>query len=61
MDTIIKTQDKVRIHVDSWNGDDGSVFLSLMSDFGSASVALTRAEALELSDAIEQIIAEVAA
>jgi hypothetical protein len=46
METIIKTEDGVRVSVDSW--DDGGAWLHLSMRHGTASAVLTRAEAQQL-------------
>ena len=46
METIIKTEDGVRVSVDSW--DDGGAWLHLSMRHGTSSAVLTRAEAQQL-------------
>lgn len=46
METTIKTEDGVKVSVDSW--DDGGAWLHLSMRHGSASAVLTRAEAQQL-------------
>ena len=46
MDTTIKTEDGVKVSVDSW--DDGGAWLHLSMRHGTASAVLTRAEAQQL-------------
>jgi len=46
METIIKTEDGVRVSVDSW--DEGGAWLHLSMRHGTASAVLTRAEAQQL-------------
>ena len=46
METTIKTEDGVKVSVDSW--DDGGAWLHLSMRHGTASAVLTRAEAQQL-------------
>lgn len=58
METIIKTEDGVRVSVDSW--DDGGAWLHLSMGHGTASAVLTRAEAQKLLAGLQAVL-EVAA
>lgn len=58
METIIKTEDGVKVSVDSW--DDGGAWLHLSMRHGTASAVLTRAEAQQLVAGLLAVL-EVAA
>ena len=58
METTIKTEDGVKVSVDSW--DDGGAWLHLSMRHGSASAVLTRAEAQQLVAGLLAVL-EVAA
>ena len=60
MDHVIKTQDGVRISMDSW--DDGGAWLGMQLRGASAHAVLTRGEAQALLEALQAILsAKVAA
>jgi hypothetical protein len=56
METIIKTEDGVRVSVDSW--DDGGAWLHLSTMHGTSCVAMTRAEAQKLLAGLQAVLAE---
>jgi hypothetical protein len=58
METTIKTEDGVKVSVDSW--DDGGAWLHLSMRHGTASAVLTRAEAQQLVAGLLAVL-EVAA
>jgi hypothetical protein len=55
METVIHTEDRVRVSIDSW--DDGGVWLSLQLRGASANAVLTRAEALTMLAGLQAILA----
>ena len=60
MEFVIKTEEGVRIAVDSW--DDGGAWLGLQQKGSASYASLTRAEAQAMFDALAAILgAEVAA
>jgi hypothetical protein len=54
METIIKTEDGVRVSVDSW--DDGGAWLHLQGRGASMNAVLTRDEAQRLVDGLQRIL-----
>ena len=60
IETIFKTEDDVRVSIDSW--DNGGAWLHLSMRHGTAAAVLTRAEAEQLLAGLQLILAsEVAA
>ena len=60
METIIRTEDDVRVSIDAW--DNGGAWLHLGMRNGSSSAIFTRAEAEKLLAGLQAILgAEVAA
>ena len=60
METIIKTEDGVRVSIDTW--DEGGAWLHLGMRNGSSSAIFTRAEAEKLLAGLQAILgAEVTA
>jgi len=60
IETIINTQDDIRVAVSNW--DEGGAWISLMSGSWSSNVAMTRDEALMLLDGLKAVLqAEVEA
>jgi hypothetical protein len=56
METIIKTEDGVRVSIDTW--DNGGAWLHLGTRHGSSSAVLTRAEAQKLLAGLQAVLAE---
>ena len=56
METIIRTEDGVRVSIDSW--DEGGAWLHLSMRNGTASVVLTREEAQKLLAGLQAVLAE---
>ena len=56
METIIKTEDGVRVSIDSW--DNGGAWLHLSMRNGTASAIFTRAEAEKLLAGLQAVLAE---
>jgi len=56
IETIIHTQENVRISVDVW--DDGGVWLSLQGRGASMHTTLTRAEAEQMLKGLQAILAK---
>jgi hypothetical protein len=60
IEIMFKTEDGVRISVDEW--DNGGAWISLQMRGASCNTALTRAEAQQMMEALQLILAkEVAA
>jgi hypothetical protein len=60
IETVIKTEDDVRVSIDSW--DDGGAWIGLQMRGGSAYAVLTRSEAEQMLAGLQAILAqEVAA
>ena len=55
IETIIYTEDSVRISVDEW--DDGGVWLGLQARGASMNTTLTRAEAQRVREGLQAILA----
>ena len=56
IETVIKTEDNVRISIDSW--DEGGAWLHLQVRGGSAYATLTRSEAEQLLAGLQLILAQ---
>ena len=56
IETVIKTQEGVKVSVDSW--DEGGAWLHLQVRGGSAYAALTRSEAQQLLVGLQLILAQ---
>ncbi len=56
IETIIKTEDNVRVSIDSW--DNGGAWLHLSMRHGTASAVLTRSEAEQLLAGLQAILAQ---
>ena len=56
METIIKTEDGVRVSIDSW--DNGGAWLHLSMSHGTGSAIFTRAEAQKLLAGLQAVLAE---
>ena len=56
METTIKTEDGVKVSVDSW--DDGGAWLHLSMRHGTAAAVLTREEAQKLLAGLQAVLAE---
>ena len=56
IETVIKTEDNVRISIDSW--DEGGAWLHLQVRGGSAYATLTRSEAEQLLAGLQAILAQ---
>lgn len=54
IETIIKTEDNVRVSIDSW--DNGGAWLHLSMRNGTASAVLTRSEAEQLLAGLQAIL-----
>jgi hypothetical protein len=60
IETVIKTEDGVRVSIDSW--DEGGAWIGLQMRGGSAYAVLTRDEAQQMLAGLQAILAqEVAA
>jgi len=56
IEVIIKTQDGVRVSIDSW--DEGGAWLHLSMRHGTAAAVLTREEAQKLLAGLQAVLAE---
>lgn len=56
IEVVIKTQDGVRVSIDSW--DEGGAWLHLSMRNGTSSVVLTREEAQKLLAGLQAVLAE---
>jgi hypothetical protein len=56
IETIIKTEEGVRISIDSW--DEGGAWLHLSMRHGTASAVLTRSEAEQLLAGLQAVLAQ---
>ena len=56
IEVVIKTEDGVRVSVDSW--DEGGAWLHLSMRHGTAAAVLTRAEAQKLLAGLQAVLAE---
>ena len=56
IETVIKTEDGVRVSIDSW--DEGGAWLHLSMRNGTASAVLTREEAQKLLAGLQAVLAE---
>lgn len=56
IETIIKTEDNVRVSIDSW--DNGGAWLHLSMRHGTACATLTRSEAEQLLAGLQAILAQ---
>lgn len=56
IETIIKTEDNVRVSIDSW--DNGGAWLHLSMRHGTACTALTRDEAQQLLAGLQLILTQ---
>ena len=56
IETIIQTEDGIRLSVAEW--DDGGAWLRLSANQGSMFTALTRSEALELLQGLQAVLAK---
>lgn len=55
IETTIYTEDQVRVHVGEW--DDGGAWLRISAPHGSMHSALTRAEAQQLLEGLQALLA----
>lgn len=56
IETVIKTEDGVRVSIDSW--DEGGAWIGLQMRGGSAYAVLTRAEAEQMLAGLQLILAK---
>jgi hypothetical protein len=56
IETVIKTEDGVRVSIDSW--DDGGAWIGLQMRGGSAYAVLTRSEAEQMLAGLQAILAQ---
>jgi hypothetical protein len=56
IETCFKTEDGVRVSIDSW--DEGGAWISLQMRGASCNTALTRAEAQQMMEALQLILAK---
>ena len=56
IETVIKTEDDVRVSVDSW--DNGGAWIGLQMRGGSAYAVLTRSEAEQMLAGLQLILAQ---
>jgi hypothetical protein len=56
IETIIKTEDGVRVSIDSW--DEGGAWIGLQMRGGSAYAVLTRSEAEQMLAGLQLILAQ---
>jgi hypothetical protein len=56
IETVIKTEDGVRVSIDSW--DEGGAWIGLQMRGGSAYAVLTRSEAEQMLAGLQAILAQ---